>query len=194
MASASSVPSLVLIPPNPQHNNTNTLPSSPFRFTGLHKLIERYGVERRTQTAGVHKLRLDPFLPQAPADVEKLKDTLERIHEVFKAHVRQKRGAKIEGKEDVVFSGDFFVGRDAVEKGLVDAIGNLHSVAKQKFGPGVVVRDLKPRPPFPFLPSWLGGGGSSGGGGSLSADVVAHVADELEARVEERLWRARVGL
>src|SRR5271167_2495024 len=40
---------------------------------GFDKLIEKIGVERRLYTAGDHKAMLDPFLPEKPDDVERLK-------------------------------------------------------------------------------------------------------------------------
>jgi hypothetical protein len=49
--------------------------------------------------------------------------TLADIHEVFKDYVRERRRDKIKGKEGEVFSGDFFVGKHAVDLGLVDKVG-----------------------------------------------------------------------
>src|SRR4030088_2660627 len=40
---------------------------------GFPKLMERLGIERRLYTAGEHKATLDPFLPENPEDVERLK-------------------------------------------------------------------------------------------------------------------------
>jgi ClpP class serine protease len=163
---------------------------------GVHDLIERYGVERRVLSAGKHKVRLDPFLPQNPDDVVKMEKALSTIHDVFKAHVRSKRGDKIEkGKEDTVFSGDFWVGKEAVDLGLVDQIGNLHAVAKEKFGEQVVVRDIMPKPRFPFPLPWLGdGAAASSGRASFAAGVMDDALTVVEERLEERVWRSRVGL
>src|SRR6476660_1692888 len=41
---------------------------------GFDKLIEKIGIERRLYTSGEHKAMLDPFLPEKPSDVEKLKE------------------------------------------------------------------------------------------------------------------------
>lgn len=160
------------------------LPSFPFPQPGLHQLIERYGVERRIFSAGEHKVRLDPFIKLRPEDVAKTQASLERIHGAFRAHVQRKRGKKIEGRESVVFSGDFWTGDEAVELGLVDKVGSLHEIVKEKYGEDAIVRDIKPRPAFPFFPSWFGGG----------SGLVSMVADELEDRLTERMLRARVGL
>ncbi len=162
---------------------------------GVHNLMERFGVERRVLSAGKHKVRLDPFLPPNPDDIAKMNHALASIHDVFKAHVRSKRGAKIEGKEDTVFSGDFWGGTEALDLGLVDKIGSLHAVSREKFGEQVVIRDIMPRSRFPFPLPWLGGGAAaSSGHASFAAGVVDEAMTALEDRLEERMWRSRVGL
>ena len=40
---------------------------------GFDRLIERFGIERRVHTAGDNKAMLDPFQPEDPKDVERLK-------------------------------------------------------------------------------------------------------------------------
>ena len=47
---------------------------------GLHKLIEKIGVERRLYTSGERKAMLDPFLEENPEDVKRLKKIQEEIH------------------------------------------------------------------------------------------------------------------
>ena len=47
---------------------------------GFPKLMERLGIERRLYTAGEHKATLDPFLPENPEDVERLKALQKEIH------------------------------------------------------------------------------------------------------------------
>ncbi|EWM29816.1 family s49 [Nannochloropsis gaditana] len=160
---------------------------------GLHKLLEHHGIERRLHTAGTSKARLDPFLPARAEDVAYLRDTLAEIHEVFKAHVRARRGAKISGHESTIFSGDFFTGARGVELGLVDAIGSLQSVSKEKLGEKVRINYLNARPRFPFLPG-LGTGTGDGSRMSWSAHLADAILESAEERIEERLWRSRVGL
>ena len=45
---------------------------------GFDKLIAKIGVERRLYTSGEHKAMLDPFLPENPDDVERLKNLQRR--------------------------------------------------------------------------------------------------------------------
>src|SRR5438105_3453987 len=59
-----------------------------FGFTGL---MEKLGVERRLYTAGDRKAMLDPFLPENPDDVERLKAAQRDIHQQFIALVKERR-------------------------------------------------------------------------------------------------------
>lgn len=117
--------------------------------------------------------------------------------QVFKDHIKARRGSKIAGHEDVVFSGDFFTGQKGMELGLVDAIGSLQSVARDKLGEKVKINYINARPRFPLLPglgtamSYVGGGDGSF---SLTARLVDDMVGAVEERMEERLWRGRVGL
>jgi serine protease SohB len=101
---------------------------------GFHRLLDKVGVERRLHTSGEHKAMLDPFLPEKPEDVERLKGIQKEIHEMFIALVKSRRGAKLVGPESALFSGEFWTGQKARELGLVDRIGDLRSVLRERFG------------------------------------------------------------
>src|SRR3954449_11739466 len=58
---------------------------------GFHRLLDKVGVERRLYTSGEHKAMLDPFLPEKPDDVERLKSIQKEIHELFIALVKSRR-------------------------------------------------------------------------------------------------------
>src|SRR5271156_116790 len=105
---------------------------------GFDKLIEKIGVERRLYTSGQRKAMLDPFLPENPDDVERLKKLQAEIHEDFIALVKERRGAKLTGPENDLFSGEYWTGRRALELGLVDAIGDLRTILRERFGEKVV--------------------------------------------------------
>src|SRR6267142_253016 len=64
---------------------------------GFHRLIEKLGVERRLYTSGEHKAMLDPFLPEKPEDVQRLKALQREIHDDFIALVKESRGARLTG-------------------------------------------------------------------------------------------------
>lgn len=101
---------------------------------GFDKLLARIGIERRLYTSGEHKAMLDPFLPEDPADVERLKKLQRQIHDDFIALVRSRRGARLNGAEADLFSGEYWTGRRALEFGLVDAIGDLRGLLRERFG------------------------------------------------------------
>jgi signal peptide peptidase SppA len=101
---------------------------------GVHRLIARFGIERRLYTAGEDKSLLDPFLPEDPGDVARLATLQQDIHESFKEHVRRRRAGKIDAEDATLFSGEVLTGRMAAAKGLIDGIGDLRSVMRTRFG------------------------------------------------------------
>lgn len=100
---------------------------------GLPDLIKKIGVERRVYTAGVNKDRLDPFLPQNPEDIEKIKIVISEIHDNFKQVVIAGRQGKLQGDPNELFSGDFWSGVTALKLGLVDGLGDLSDVMEKEF-------------------------------------------------------------
>ena len=67
-----------------------------FASFGFPELMARQGIERRVVTAGRSKSFADPFLPQKPEDVERLKALQEPIHQAFIDHVKARRGARLD--------------------------------------------------------------------------------------------------
>lgn len=106
---------------------------------GLDKFIKSYGVERRVYTAGQSKSMLDPFRPEEPDDVARLKSLLEDIHVNFKDHVSERRGSKLSTEQDL-FTGEIWLARRATELGLIDGIGQLRPMLKERFGKKVRFR------------------------------------------------------
>lgn len=104
---------------------------------GFQELLQKIGVERRVHTAGESKSMLDPFQPENPEDVKRLKALQEEIHEHFIALVKESRGEKLKGDEKKLFSGEFWSGKKALDLGLVDEIGNLRDTLKKRYGKNV---------------------------------------------------------
>jgi signal peptide peptidase SppA len=100
---------------------------------GFPKVLRKYGVERRVYTSGESKSQLDPFKPEKPEDVKRLKTLLSEMHDTFKAWVRERRGAKLKESKEV-FSGAFWTGVKALDHGLIDGLGHMHEVMRRKFG------------------------------------------------------------
>jgi serine protease SohB len=101
---------------------------------GFPKLMEKLGVERRLYTAGERKVMLDPFQPEKPEDVKRIKAIQKDIHEHFIALVKERRTAKLKSNEKTLFSGEFWTAGVAIELGLADAIGDLRSTLRQRYG------------------------------------------------------------
>ena len=101
---------------------------------GFQELIKKMGVERRLYTAGAHKATLDPFLPEDPDDVARLKALQREIHAIFIALVKQSRGARLKGADDVLFTGEYWAGETSISLGLADAIGDLRSTLRARYG------------------------------------------------------------
>src|SRR3979409_482890 len=97
---------------------------------GFQELIRKLGVERRLYTAGAHKAMLDPFLPENPDDVARVKALQREIHAIFIALVKQSRGGRLKGADDVLFTGASWAGETSVSLGLADAIGDLRSTLR----------------------------------------------------------------
>lgn len=111
---------------------------------GLTGAIEKVGVERRVHTAGTSKSMLDPFKPENPTDVTRLKGWLDAIHENFITHVQTNRGDKLADDPDL-FSGEVYIGQRAVDAGLIDGIDHLVPFMKAKFGGKVRLRRYGPK-------------------------------------------------
>jgi serine protease SohB len=101
---------------------------------GFTKLMDKLGIERRLYTAGDRKVMLDPFLPEKPDDVKRIKAIQKDIHENFIALVRARRGGKLNGPDEALFSGEFWTADKAIELGLADRMGDLRSVLRERFG------------------------------------------------------------
>lgn len=153
---------------------------------GAHRLIERWGLERRLHTAGENKAMLDPFLPEDPADVARLTALQQDIHDSFKEHVRRRRIGKIDPKDEDLFSGEVLTGRMAQARGLVDGIGDLHSVMRARYGDNVKLQPVAAERRRRWLLARL----RPAAGHEPVASAVAELIDRLEARA---LW-ARFGL
>ncbi|HSD35010.1 MAG TPA: S49 family peptidase [Alphaproteobacteria bacterium] len=101
---------------------------------GFPELLNRIGVERRLHTTGPHKAMLDPFRPEQPGDVERLKEIQGDLFESFKALVRERRAGKLKAPESEIFTGAVWSGKRALEMGLIDGIGEMRQVLRARYG------------------------------------------------------------
>jgi signal peptide peptidase SppA len=107
---------------------------------GFQEMLQRLGVERRVHTAGSRKSMLDPFRPERPEDVARLEALQREIHDSFKTQVRERRSGRLKGDEETLFSGEFWTGRRALDLGLIDGIGDMRTVLRDRFGDKVRLR------------------------------------------------------
>ena len=157
---------------------------------GFPELIKRIGVERRLYTAGEHKGMLDPFLPENPDDVARVKVIQREIHAAFIALVKERRGARLKGADDVLFTGEYWAGETSVALGLADAVGDPRSTLRARYGDKVVTPVVAPST---GLLSGLLGRRSAGAGTLGSLDGVAGLPDELISALESRAIWAKFG-
>lgn len=105
-----------------------------FAGFGLDKAIAKLGIERRVYTAGAQKDALDPFRPEDPADVERIKSVQRDVHDVFIGIVKERRAGRLKGSDGELFSGAFWSGPKALELGLIDGISDVRSKMREVYG------------------------------------------------------------
>ena len=112
---------------------------------GFPELLARHGIERRVHASGARKSMLDPFRAEQPDDVARLEELQADIHDHFKNHVRARRADKLVGSDVELFNGDIWSGKQALALGLIDGIGDLRSVMRERFGERVKLRPMAER-------------------------------------------------
>jgi signal peptide peptidase SppA len=155
---------------------------------GLQELIKKVGVERRLYTAGKHKAMLDPFLPEDPEDVARVKALQREIHAIFIALVKQSRGTRLKATDDVLFTGEYWAGETCVSLGLADAIGDLRSTLRGRYGDKVTTPVIAPA--TGMLSGLLG---RRSAGTLASLEGVSGLPDELISALESRAIWAKFG-
>ncbi|KIC47951.1 S49 family peptidase [Tateyamaria sp. ANG-S1] len=141
---------------------------------GAHEFMVRQGVERRVYTAGKSKSMLDPFRPEKPEDVERLKGLLDDIHTNFIDHVKARRSDKLDAEAEL-FTGEVWLAEKAKTLGLIDGIGHLKPMMKERFGDKVKFRRYGAKKPF-------------------FSRLGAQLLDDAVHSIEERAAYARFGL
>ena len=159
--------------------------SSSFGFV---EAIEKLGIERRVYTAGLNKSTLDPFMPEKPEDVARLKALQLDVHDVFIGLVKERRLGKLKAPDAELFSGAFWTGAKALEFGLIDGIADVRSKMQELHGVKVRLKVVEPEKPglLGRFRKFSGAASFDGGGLAFASDLVS----AIEARA---LW-SRFGL
>jgi len=151
-----------------------------FRF-GLQDVIKRFGIEPRFQTAGENKLLNDPFSAETEKGVAKTEETLAALHQHFISFVKGSRGERLKAEESLLFSGEFWTGKGALEVGLIDGLDDMHSFIRKQFGKDVKVKEFKKKT---GLQAILGGGDAAAQ--TMAQVVVSEFYEEFERRFFSR--------
>ncbi len=162
-----------------------------FAGFGLDKAIAKLGIERRVYTAGEQKDALDPFRPEKPADIERIKNVQRDVHDVFIGIVKERRAGRLTGADAELFSGAFWSGPKALELGLIDGISDVRSKMRELYGDKVRLK---------VVPLEKGGllgrlrrSSSAAGYGELRTGRLAFGEDLISAIEARSLW-SRFGL
>jgi signal peptide peptidase SppA len=149
---------------------------------GFVEALRKLGVERRVYTSGDSKVILDPFQPEKPEDVARLKAIQEEVHDLFIDLVRSRRG-EVLSDDQSIFSGMFWSGKTAVSLGLADRTGDLRVVLREKYGDKVRMKLFSVERNF-----------FARRGAGIAAAMGAAFAERVMAELEERALRDRYGL
>lgn len=107
---------------------------------GFVDTMEKLGIERRVYTSGEHKAFLDPFQPQKESETEFWQSVLATTHQQFIESVKQGRGERLKADQHPeLFSGLIWSGEQAMELGLIDALGSTSMVAREVIGETTLV-------------------------------------------------------
>lgn len=162
---------------------------------GFEKLIDKLGVERRVYTSGERKMALDPFSPEQPDEIARLKILQADVHQTFIGIVKERRTGKLKAGDGELFSGEFWAGPKARDLGLIDGLSDLRTQMRARFGDKVRL------PVVPFASGgWLrrrlglAGTSPSGGGFALDHLLPASLGSDLVSTLEARALWARFGL
>ncbi|MCV0369099.1 signal peptide peptidase SppA [Filomicrobium insigne] len=155
---------------------------------GFVDAIEKLGIQRRVYTAGIAKGQLDPFQPEKPEDVERLKDLQRDVHDVFIGVVKERRGSKLAVVDSEVFSGAFWSAKRALDIGLIDGITDVRTKMRELHGDKVVLRMV------PTARSGLLGAMRRPPSAQEFIANPGSLADDLVSAIEARALWSRYGL
>ena len=152
---------------------------------GFNEAINKIGVERRIYATGDKKGMLDPFQPENSDHVSHLKSLQGEIFTLFQDWVKSRRGARLKGTPEELFSGAFWTGVKAKELGLIDGLGDMRPVMRERFGENTQFKIFEKK--AGLLSRF---GLSSKIEGDVASEVINDLLDSIEARA---LWN-RFGL
>ncbi|WP_052952278.1 S49 family peptidase [Diaphorobacter sp. J5-51] len=103
--------------------------------------IEKFGIQHNAYASGKLKAMLNPFAPYKQDDAIKAQTLVNGMGKIFASEVQERRREKLTTDIDL-FTGEVWDGNDAKTYGLIDAVGTLDDVAKDKFSDGAVIVEI----------------------------------------------------
>jgi protease-4 len=95
----------------------------------FNEIINKYGIKRKLFSSGKSKGMIDPFTKQKSNDIAIINKTLNIVHEEFIKCVKNGRGSRLKYNKDL-FTGKIWIGKEAIELGLIDGYNNVDSISK----------------------------------------------------------------
>lgn len=109
----------------------------------IHRLLKRHDIDVEVLTAGRYKRTLTVLGENTEEGREKFLEELDATHELFKHHVAERRP---DLDIETLATGETWYGREALEKGLVDALGTSEAYLVERMREARVIRvRLEPR-------------------------------------------------
>jgi len=128
--------------------------------------MKKLGIERRLFTAGENKGFLDPYLPIEAEQKAFWNNVLSITHRQFIEQVKLGRGDRLSDRPEI-YSGYVWTGEQALELGLIDALGSASYVAREVVGAEKIVDYTVSPDPFDRIFKQIGMGAAE----SLAAIV-----------------------
>ncbi len=144
----------------------------------LPRLLDRMGVSVSENRAGRLKGMGAPWREETDEERDKEQAIVDAFYAAFVGRVATSRRLS-EDRVRALATGEIWLGREALELGLVDEVGDLErAVELAAHAAGVPVRSVTARLHRPLLERLAG---------RVGVSLVAAVADEIEARLDARL-------
>jgi ClpP class serine protease len=102
--------------------------------------------------------------------------------------VKQSRGTRLKAADDVLFTGEYWAGETSVSLGLADAVGDLRSTLRARYGEKVLTPVIAPA--SGMLSGLLG---RRSPGTLASLEDVAGLPEQLISALESRAIWAKFG-
>ena len=92
----------------------------------IQSLAEKLGIVSQTISSGEDKTILDPLQPLSQKQRDHLNKLVTEIHDEFIQDIKIARGKKI--RDNTVFTGLFWTGKQALQLGLIDEVGSIYDI------------------------------------------------------------------